>query len=236
MARKMATKQLLKENFSFGTMCIERRLITKEIQDEVKRECCMFCTQISIPVGHCVGLDMPVGSTFHCLRRNDFLMKVLMDRKERGNRMKYHKLQKDINVKKSIAFICDEVNKQFRQQAHKILCGAANGYVAVPPRHPLHGKKHEDVDMSVHGGLTYSSLFSEFRGRHVELINKKNMDVPDDWWVFGFDTMHFGDTPFSWPKERVIEETLHLQEQLERMSFDAILEANRDVLKRLKEK
>jgi hypothetical protein len=48
------------------------------------------------------------------------------------------------------------------------------GYVCVTKDHPWYGK--DDVDLDVHGGLTYS-------------------DMRDgDWW-FGYDCAHLGDAP-----------------------------------------
>lgn len=35
--------------------------------------------------------------------------------------------------------------------------GAWCGYVGVPPEHPAHGKDYNDVDVSVHGGLTFAN-------------------------------------------------------------------------------
>ncbi len=35
--------------------------------------------------------------------------------------------------------------------------GAWCGYVGVPPGHPWHGKSYDDVEASVHGGLTYAN-------------------------------------------------------------------------------
>ncbi len=61
------------------------------------------------------------------------------------------------------------------------------GYVGVPKDHPLHGKNYNDVledyDISVHGGLTYSS--SETSEEYP--IYKK-----DIWW-FGYDCAHYND-------------------------------------------
>lgn len=51
--------------------------------------------------------------------------------------------------------------------------GAVNGYVRVPEDHPWHGLDYDDIDVDVHGGLTYAR----------------------DGWI-GFDTLHFGD---HWP-------------------------------------
>jgi hypothetical protein len=48
------------------------------------------------------------------------------------------------------------------------------GYVKVPPGHPAHGKWYDDVDVDVHGGLTFCQL-SE-----------------DGMW-FGFDCGHHDD-------------------------------------------
>lgn len=53
------------------------------------------------------------------------------------------------------------------------LWGAVNGYVRVPEGHPWHGLDYDDIDVEVHGGLTYS----------------------DGEWI-GFDTLHGWDI---WP-------------------------------------
>lgn len=61
------------------------------------------------------------------------------------------------------------------------------GYVGVPPGHPWHGKNFDDVDVRVHGGLTYSD---SCRGQvcHVALPGD-----PDDVWWLGFDCCHAED-------------------------------------------
>jgi hypothetical protein len=51
------------------------------------------------------------------------------------------------------------------------------GYVRVPEGHPWYGKSYSDIDVDVHGGLTFSD-FSETLG--------------DGFWV-GFDCAHAGD-------------------------------------------
>ena len=48
------------------------------------------------------------------------------------------------------------------------------GYVGVPEGHPLYGKHYDDVDVDVHGGLTYSNL-------------------EDELWTFGYDCAHWDD-------------------------------------------
>ena len=78
-------------------------------------------------------------------------------------------------------------------------CGWGNGYVILPPEHPLFGVDYNDIDVDVHGCLTYGAM-------------------EDENWVVGFDTAHFADTLENWPEERVEEETIRLKEQLENYS------------------
>lgn len=61
------------------------------------------------------------------------------------------------------------------------------GYAAVPPGHPLHGKGYDDLDVEVHGGLTYASACRD-RICHVPKPGE-----PDDVWWFGFDCGHYRD-------------------------------------------
>lgn len=93
--------------------------------------------------------------------------------------------------------------------------GWGNGYVALPPTHPLHLGNLDNItnsdiifkkitlvqNLNVHGGATYSNL-----GDGVK--------APKDWWVIGFDTAHYGDTIENWPKEAVEAETKKLFCQL----------------------
>jgi len=51
--------------------------------------------------------------------------------------------------------------------------GAINGYAKVPEDHPWFGLDYDDIDVRVHGGLTFAS----------------------GGWI-GFDTLHMGDY---WP-------------------------------------
>jgi len=54
--------------------------------------------------------------------------------------------------------------------------GSLNGYVAIPKGHRVWGKGYDDVDVEVHGGLTYA-----------------DEDKETGEWVFGFDCAHGGD-------------------------------------------
>lgn len=83
--------------------------------------------------------------------------------------------------------------------------GWGNGYVAIPPSHCLYGKGENSLSVSgkikVHGGLTYA--------QHGD-----GDYAPKHWWVFGFDTSHFGDNINNWSKEAVEDETKKLFCQL----------------------
>ena len=61
------------------------------------------------------------------------------------------------------------------------------GYVGVPPTHPDHGKNYNDVDVEVHGGLTFGDECSAV-ACHVP-----DPGEPDNFHWFGFDCHHGGD-------------------------------------------
>ena len=122
--------------------------------------------------------------------------------------------------------------------------GTHNGYVAVPEEHLLYGKVCEDPQIeaiSIHGGITYAdhaiyqdkssdtgfSILSKYVGKINLLIKDGEFLYPADkeflmnelkqgknWWIFGFDTWHWGDDPIIWNKEAVISETQYLLRQL----------------------
>ena len=87
--------------------------------------------------------------------------------------------------------------------------GWGNGYVAVPPSHPLWGIAYGNIDeIDVHGGLTYAELNIN------SAMYKRFSEIPDNYWVFGFDTRHWDDTEEKWPKKAVEAETKRLFCQL----------------------
>ena len=61
--------------------------------------------------------------------------------------------------------------------------GSLCGYVKLPKEHPGYEKDYNDLDIDVHGGLTYSEL-------------------ENDKWVIGFDCAHSGDIAPSCEKSR----------------------------------
>lgn len=58
------------------------------------------------------------------------------------------------------------------------------GYVRVPLGHPWHGKGWADLNVEVHGGVTFAEA--------DEPCDKGGADT--DWWI-GFDCAHGGDAP-----------------------------------------
>lgn len=137
---------------------------------------------------------------------------------------------------KLIAFIAPTPAGMFPHGTH-------NGYVAVPPEHPCFRGSYLEkpvCDLEVHGGITYSepvcaeeTTFMSKRAFKPECIGMRNpllndveylteeKDIPDDWWILGFDTCHFGDNLIKWNKQSVIAETLRLKEQLKTLANNA---------------
>ena len=68
--------------------------------------------------------------------------------------------------------------------------GTLCGYVAMPPGHPWHGKHYGDLDVEVHGGLTFADACQG----HICHVPKPG--APDDVWWLGFDMGHAWDI---WP-------------------------------------
>jgi hypothetical protein len=58
------------------------------------------------------------------------------------------------------------------------------GYVRVPPGHPMHGKRYDDVNVEIHGGLTFADL--EPCTEHED---------GQGYW-FGFDCAHCYDASY----------------------------------------
>src|SRR5262249_14225809 len=70
--------------------------------------------------------------------------------------------------------------------------GALCGYVGGPPSHPVYGKDYCEVDVSVHGGLSFADRCH--RGDEATAIC--HLPAPgesDDVWWLGFDCAHSGD-------------------------------------------
>lgn len=120
-------------------------------------------------------------------------------------------------------------------------CGVANGYVAIPPTNKYYGLPYDTPEvesLSVHGGITFAEFVTngkttcsglrEFKpdyvGKRNAILDRKELlfledkqqEIPDDWFILGFDTIHWGDNKENWNEERVKQETLDLAKQLEK--------------------
>ena len=84
------------------------------------------------------------------------------------------------------------------------------GYVGVPADHPAYGRKYDDMDVEVHGGLTYSNACSE------PVCHMPEPGMPADVWWLGFDCAHLFDVS---PGQVAIENALGMP----RMPSSAIL-------------
>ena len=78
---------------------------------------------------------------------------------------------------------------------HRNPMGALCGYVGVGPDHPWHGKNYMDgdVDVSVHGGLTFSESCEEGDDPAIGICHVAKDGRPDPVWWFGFDCGHTDD-------------------------------------------
>lgn len=75
--------------------------------------------------------------------------------------------------------------------------GALCGYVGVSPGHPLHGKDYDNVDVRVHGGLTYAAGCQHGADVSTSICHIPAKGEDDNTWWFGFDCAHSGDVmPF----------------------------------------
>lgn len=139
---------------------------------------------------------------------------------------------KEFEKMKVIPFIINNAHLFTKGFEH---CGEANGYVAIPPTNKYYGLPYDSPEvesLSVHGGITFSEFVTlknttcngvhrvkpELVGRRNPLLTEnelcflgdKPIEIPDDWFILGFDTCHLGDNKNKWDEDRVAEETYDL--------------------------
>ena len=107
--------------------------------------------------------------------------------------------------KKILSFVKENTHMEKRKGVD---FGWGNGYIVVFDDHVSYGAHYDSIGALVHGGLTFSKSVNEVKWSEIT-------DEMKDGWIFGFDTMHLGDTLEKWPKEKVEEETKCLKEAIE---------------------
>lgn len=95
-----------------------------------------------------------------------------------------------------------------RQQDEHFPHGYGNSYVGVDSDHPWFGKAWNEIDVDVHGGVTWAK-------DHVP--NQK----PDGLWWLGFVTGHWGDNIQTWSPEQCEAELANF-EQLAQLAYDKV--------------
>lgn len=120
-------------------------------------------------------------------------------------------------MEKCIPFLCKVANDRIRNAG--LSTGYANGYVAVSKSHPWFNKSYFgeiENSINIHGGVTFSGKLKGVSPDSLIMINEGEK-LPEEYWAFGFDTMHFLDNLDTCNKDFCISETLRLKEQLEKI-------------------
>ena len=71
--------------------------------------------------------------------------------------------------------------------------GALCGYVGVSPGHQCHGKPYHEVDVQVHGGLTFADRCNPGEDVALGICHLTELGDADPVWWLGFDCSHSGD-------------------------------------------
>lgn len=79
--------------------------------------------------------------------------------------------------------------------------GYACGYIGVPPEHPWYKQEYDDIECTVHGGLTYAGF------------GVPGTESDKSLWYVGFDTAHGGDNIHNCSKAYCEQELEQLYQQ-----------------------
>ena len=71
--------------------------------------------------------------------------------------------------------------------------GALCGYVGVAEGHPDFEKGYDNVEVEVHGGLTFAAFCTQSDDEGSHICHKPSPGEPDHVWWLGFDCSHSGD-------------------------------------------
>ena len=109
---------------------------------------------------------------------------------------------------KNIKIVVVEFDTLPESDMYSMERGWGNGYIGVPKEHECFGLSYNDDTFNefcslhsihAHGGFTYS-----------EPWNPEIRKEDNEYWWFGFDTAHGGDTPEEWTEEKVNKHTSKL--------------------------
>ncbi len=91
--------------------------------------------------------------------------------------------------------------------------GWGKGYIVVHKTHKLYEAGLDNIEVQVHGGITYLGYLRYFKYHYqvIKLFKRKNLD---DYYVIGFDTAHYKDNKIQQDKEYVESETKKLRKQI----------------------
>ena len=167
-----------------------------------------------------------------CQMARNNLNRALKELEEFKHREMNINVFKEFEKMKVIPFIINNAHLFTKGFEHY---GEANGYVAIPPTNKYYGLPYDSPEvesLSVHGGITFSEFVTlkdttcngvhrvkpELVGRRNPLLTEnelwflgdKPIEIPDDWFILGFDTCHLGDNKNKWDEDRVAEETYDL--------------------------
>jgi hypothetical protein len=88
---------------------------------------------------------------------------------------------------------------QWRDEATGLPClivrgpfGGLCGYVGLAPEHPAYEKHYDEVEVSVHGGLTFSDGCAH-GPEESSICHVPDLGEPDNVWWLGFDCGHYDD-------------------------------------------
>lgn len=92
--------------------------------------------------------------------------------------------------------------RQWQDEATSLPCllkrnpesGFLCGYVGVPPGHPAYEQDYSSVDVSCHGGLTYSDFCMDEEEPGKSICHIPAPGEPDRVWWLGFDCGHCYDS------------------------------------------
>lgn len=76
-----------------------------------------------------------------------------------------------------------------------VTCGWGNAYICLPQGHKYYGLDYDDIPGIKDQEWTYSQ---------EEIISNEQGEEAK-YWVFGFDTAHYGQDKYNWNESRVVE-------------------------------